>query len=80
MDSVTLELSTAATFVFGAVGALIGVLLAANVWFIQRELRANDQVHKEMQTGIGDIRDSLGKVAQDVAYLRGATNQSGPTV
>lgn len=64
---VTIELPTAvsvAAWVVAALFAVIGALFAVIVWFLRREIRNNDEAHKELRA---DVKKLL---AGDVAWVR----------
>lgn len=64
---VTIELPTAvsvAAWVVAALFAVIGALFAVIVWFLRREIRNNDEAHKDLRA---DVKKLL---AGDVAWVR----------
>ncbi len=64
---VTIELPTAvsvAAWVVAALFAVIGALFAVIVWFLRREIRNNDEAHKELRADVKKLLEG------DVAWVR----------
>ena len=53
--AISLSSATAIT----ALLAIIAALLAFALWFLQREIRNNDEAHRELKKEIGDTRREL---------------------
>ena len=53
--AISLSSATAVTALLGIIAALLGFAL----WFLQREIRNNDEAHRELKKEIGDTRREL---------------------
>ena len=53
--ALSLTPATLATFLLGIITLLLGMV----VWFLQREIKSNDEAHKQLKTGIDETRREL---------------------
>ena len=53
--AISLSSATAVTALLAIIAALLGFAL----WFLQREIRNNDEAHRELQKEMGDTRREL---------------------
>ena len=61
---------TPANVVVSALAAIVAILLAAVGFFLRRTISQNDEAHRELKGGIGEVRTDLGEVKTDVADLK----------
>ena len=70
--TITIELPTALTWVAGSIAALIAII----GFFLHRELKANDQAHKDLRADIKavdvNMRSAIKAVEEDVKKLLAA--------
>ena len=54
-SALSLNPATAVTFLLGSITILLGIV----VWFLQREIKSNDEAHKQLKAGIDETRREL---------------------
>lgn len=65
--TITIGIPAVVAWVVGAFGALIAII----GYFLHRELKANDQAHKDLRSDIKTIDSDVKKLlAGDVAWVR----------
>ena len=53
--ALSLTQATVATFLLGIITLLLGIV----AWFLQREIKSNDEAHKQLKAGIDGTRREL---------------------
>ena len=51
-------------------GSVIALLLGLLVWFLRREIKQNDEAHKNLGQRIDRVEGKIDRLREDVAALR----------
>ena len=51
-------------------GSVIALLLGLLVWFLRREIRQNDDAHKNLGQRIDRVEEKIDRLREDVGVLR----------
>jgi membrane protein implicated in regulation of membrane protease activity len=51
-------------------GSVIALLLGLLVWFLRREIKQNDEAHKNLGQRIDRVEGKIDRLSEDVAVLR----------
>ena len=54
-SALSLNPAAAITFLLGSIAILLGIV----VWFLQREIKSNDEAHRQLKAGIDETRREL---------------------
>ena len=71
---ITIELPTAvsvAAWIIAFLAAAIGVLSGVVAWFLRRELKSNDDAHRELKADVKTVESDIKKLLSgDVAWVK----------
>ena len=52
-------------------GSVIALLLGLLVWFVRREIKQNDEAHKNLGQRIDRVEGKIDRLSEDVGVLKG---------
>ena len=65
--SISIELGAAVAWLLGVIAVLLGVV----VWFLRREIKNNDEAHRDLGQRIGKVADAVRQLLVGQARIEG---------